>query len=95
MRVLGTRFSVERNGEHVHVSVTRGKVRVESAQLEGSGRDSVAGEEVDVAEHAVKDSPSAMPTAPATGTTNDIDGSISEIITNARSFRRHHRSACH
>lgn len=49
VRVLGTRFTVARDGEHVHVAVERGKVRVESAHLPAGARDLVAGEELDVA----------------------------------------------
>lgn len=48
VRVLGTRFTVAREGEHVRVSVERGKVRVESSRLQGGTRDLVAGEAVEI-----------------------------------------------
>ncbi len=50
VRVLGTRFTVAREGEHVHVSVARGKVRVESARIPGDARDLVAGDAIDIGE---------------------------------------------
>jgi transmembrane sensor len=48
VRVLGTRFTVKRHRDHVFVGVERGKVRVESARIEGGGRDLVAGQDVDI-----------------------------------------------
>jgi transmembrane sensor len=51
VRVLGTRFIVARTKEsdRIHVSVARGKVRVESPRLAEGTRDLVAGQEIDVA----------------------------------------------
>lgn len=63
VRVLGTRFTVARTDNHVHVSVERGKVRVESARLAGGGRDLTAGQEVDVSD--AKPAPEA-PASPVT-----------------------------
>lgn len=61
VRVLGTRFTVTRDGERVQVSVERGKVRVESPKITGGKRDLVAGEEVDVGGPPPSAAPSASP----------------------------------
>lgn len=47
--VLGTSFVVDRAADHVHVEVSRGRVRVSSALLEGGERLLTAGESVDLA----------------------------------------------
>jgi transmembrane sensor len=58
VRVLGTRFTVTRTDTFVRVSVERGKVRVEGAEVEGGGRELSAGESLTVEPKASEPSPS-------------------------------------
>lgn len=73
VRVLGTRFTVERTPAHVLVSVERGKVRVESARLAGGSRDLTAGEQVDVAEATTELREDARPEPPSPATLRPTD----------------------
>ncbi len=76
VRVLGTRFTVTRDGANVDVKVERGKVSVEGARVEGGAKLLVAGESIHVGEapgkHAALDPP-VDPKVPAPSPDKAVD----------------------
>jgi transmembrane sensor len=66
VRVLGTRFTVDRGERSVDVGVERGRVSVEGADVPGGTRVLVAGDSIHVEEPppAIAVTPEALPSAP-------------------------------
>jgi len=94
VRVLGTRFVVERHDRTVDVRVERGKVSVEGARVPNGARVLTAGESIHVADAApvTPDSlPSVKPTAPTAKKASATPAVDTDLMAQADAARREGR----